>query len=298
MKFLSSPFLPVAAILGSITSLCIGASFAKNLFPVVGAQGTTVMRLTVAALILTVAWRPWRWKLTPQDAKAIGVYGVVLGIMNLLFYLAIARIPLGVAIAIEFTGPLVLAISASRRVLDFVWIAFAILGLGLLLPLHQYAAHLDPLGVMFALGAAVCWALYIITGQRASHAHGGQATSLGMLVAAMVVFPFGAQEARVALFDPALLLAGLGVGILSSAVPYSLEMVALKRIPKHTFGILLSLEPAVGALVAWIILHEMLTPLQWVAIACIIVASVGSTLGLKTGKAPVKDQVYSERIAS
>lgn len=296
MKILTHPFLPVAAILGSIISLCIGASFAKTLFPVVGAQGATVIRLTVAALILTVAWRPWRWKLAPQDAKAIGIYGVVLGVMNLFFYLAIARIPLGVAIAIEFTGPLVLAISASRRALDFVWIAFAVLGLGLLLPLHQYAAQLDPLGVVFALGAAVCWALYIITGQRAGNGHGGQATSVGMLVAAAVVFPFGAQEASVALFDPALLLAGLGVGILSSAIPYSLEMVALKRIPKHTFGILLSLEPAVGALVAWIILHEMLTPLQWVAIVCIIVASVGSTLGLKTRQAQVR--LHSESAVS
>lgn len=282
MSALTSPLLPVLAVLGSMISLCLGASFAKTLFPVVGAQGATVMRLTVAALILTLIWRPWRWSLTPQAARAIGRYGLVLGVMNLFFYLAIARIPLGVAIAIEFTGPLVLAIATSRRTRDFVWIACAVLGLGLLLPLHQQAARLDPLGAVFALGAAVCWALYIITGQRASRGHAGQATALGMVVATAVVFPFGAKVAWEALFDPALLLAGVGVGILSSAIPYSLEMLALKRLPKHTFGILLSLEPAVGALTALVILQEWLTPLQWLAIACIIVASVGSTWGLKT----------------
>lgn len=272
-------WLPVAAVLGSIISLCVGSSFAKTLFPVAGAEGTTVIRLAFAAVLLLALWRPWRRPLSRRDAGTIALYGVVLGIMNVLFYLAIARIPLGIAIAIEFTGPLVLAIISSRRALDFVWIGFAVLGLGLLLPLDGRASGLDPLGVMYAIGAGVCWALYIITGKRAGNLHGGQATSLGMLIATLVVLPVGFGQATAALLNPAWLAIGLVVGILSSAVPYSLEMVALRRLPKETFGILLSMEPAVGAVAAWIILGERLTLLQGLAIGCIIVASVGSAKG-------------------
>lgn len=272
-------WLPIAAMMGSILSLCVGSSFAKTLFSVAGPAGTTVIRLAVAAAILMAFWRPWRWPLSRRDAGTIALYGVVLGVMNWLFYLAIARIPLGIAIAIEFTGPLVLAIIASRRALDFVWIGFAVLGMGLLLPLDARASSLDPLGVMYAIGAGVCWALYIITGKRAGSFHGGQATSLGMLIAMLVVLPAGFGQAGAALRDPSWLGVGLAVGILSSAVPYSLEMVALKRLRQETFGILLSMEPAVGAVAAWIILGERLTLLQWLAIGCIIVASVGSAKG-------------------
>jgi inner membrane transporter RhtA len=274
-----APWLPIAAMMGSLVSLCVGSSFAKTLFPVAGAEGTTVIRLAFAAVILLVFWRPWRWPLVRRDAGTIALYGVVLGLMNVSFYMAIARIPLGIAIAIEFTGPLVLAIVSSRRAQDFVWIGFAVLGLGLLLPLDGRASGLDPLGVAYALGAGVCWALYIITGKRAGNVHGGQATSLGLLVATLIVLPVGLGQAVNALRDPAWLGVGLVVGILSSAVPYSLEMAALKRLPQETFGILLSMEPAVGAVAAWVILGERLTPLQGLAIACIIVASVGSAKG-------------------
>jgi inner membrane transporter RhtA len=246
----------------------------------------TALRLAFAALLLLLVWRPWRWPLSGRDARTIALYGVVLGLMNLQFYLAIARIPLAITVAIEFTGPLVLAMASSRRPLDFLWIGFAVLGLGLLLPLHPGPGGLDPIGVAFALGAAVCWALYIITGQRAGNVHGGQATSLGMLTAALVVLPVGLPSTGVLRHTPSLLLGGLVVGILSSALPYSLEMIALKRLPKHTFGILLSMEPAVGALAAMPILGEVLTPVQWVAIASIIVASAGSAMGAKPA-APV-----------
>ncbi len=270
--------LAVAATLGSILSLCIGSSYAKTLFPSLGAEGATVVRLAFGAGFLLLLWRPWRWPLSGRDAGRIALYGLVLGAMNLLFYLAIARIPLGLAIAIEFTGPLALAIASSRQASDFLWIGFAVLGLVLLLPILPNAATLDPLGIAFALGAALCWALYIITGQRVAHVRSGQATSLGMLMAVLLVLPFGAAPATAVWRDPALLLAGLVVGIMSSALPYSLEMVALRHLPKPTFGILLSLEPAVGAMIALVILGEALTPLQWAAIACIVVASVGSTL--------------------
>ena len=269
--------LAVLALMGSMASLCIGTSFAKSLFDAVGAQGTTALRVGFSALILLIAWRPWRWPLKGADARAIALYGAALGATNLMFYMSLRTVPLGLAIAIEFTGPLAVAIASSRRAIDFLWIAFAVIGLLLLLPLREHAGNLDPVGIGYALAAGVGWALYIIFGQRAGNAHGGQATSLGLLMASLVVFPFGFAHAGTALFSPALLLAGLAVGVLSSAIPYSLEMVALKRLPRRTFGILLSMEPAMGALAGLVMLHEQLSATQWLAIGCIIVASIGCT---------------------
>ncbi|WP_336489961.1 DMT family transporter [Methylobacterium nigriterrae] len=271
--------LPVAALLGGIVSLCTGTAFAKQLFPAVGAAGTTSYRVGFAALLLCALWRPWRWRLGRGDVATLALYGGVLGAMNLLFYLSLRTIPLGIAVAIEFTGPLAVALSASRRAADVLWIGLAALGLVLLLVPGQGSAvsALDPTGLACVLGAALCWALYIVFGQRAGRLHGGQAVSLGMAVAALVVLPFGLAEAGAALLDPGSMLVGLGVAVLSSALPYSLEMVALKRLPRQTFGVLLSLEPAVAALAALAVLGERLTPGQGAAIACIVAASAGST---------------------
>lgn len=269
------------AVLGSVISLCVGSSYAKSLFPVLGAQGVTAFRVGFAAVMLLAVWRPWRIALTVQDARRILLYGVTLGLMNLSFYMAIRTLPIGIAIALEFTGPLALAMFASRRAIDFLWIACAAVGLLLLLPLHHDASALDPTGLLFIFAAALLWALYIVFGQRAGSAHAGQVTSLGLLTAACVVMPFGAAHAAAALLSPQLMVLGLAVAVLSSAIPYSLEMFALKRLPKQTFGILLSTEPAVGAISGWLILDETLSMIQLVAIACIIVASVGSTLTIK-----------------
>ncbi|AOZ09566.1 hypothetical protein BKK80_27915 [Cupriavidus malaysiensis] len=269
--------IAVLALVGSMASLCLGTSFAKSLFQALGAQGTTTLRVGFSALILLTVWRPWRFSLSAAHARAIALYGAALGATNLMFYLSLRTIPLGLAIAIEFTGPLTVAVLSSRRALDFVWIACALLGLVLLLPLDAAAARLDPTGMAFALAAGVGWALYIVFGKRAGQAHGGQATSLGLTMAALVVAPFGVAHAGSALLSPPLLAAGLAVGLLSSAVPYSLEMVALKRLPPRTFGILLSLEPAMGALAGLALLHEQLSGRQWLAIGAIIIASVGAT---------------------
>lgn len=281
-----SLLFPVLAVLGSVTALSVGTSFAKQLFPLIGAQGTSALRVGFSALVLLMVFRPWRRTTSRADAGAIIRYGATLGVMNLLFYMALRTIPFGIAVAIEFCGPLAVAMWSSRRPIDWLWVGCALTGLLLLLPLGHGAA-LDPVGVLFALGAAVCWALYIIFGKRAGHLPAGHTVSLGLCVAALVVVPVGVVHAGMALLDPKILLFGLGVAIVSSAIPMSLEMAALKRLPKETFGILISMEPAVAALLAMGLLAEHLTPLQWAAIGCTVLASVGSTLTARRATVPV-----------
>ncbi|AZS19659.1 MULTISPECIES: DMT family transporter [unclassified Caulobacter] len=273
-----APILPYAALLAAIITLCVGTSFAKTLFPLVGAQGVTAYRVGFSALILLVVWRPWRHPISGADLGKVAMYGAVMGAMNLCFYMAIRTIPLGLAIAIEFIGPLVLAIAYSRRLIHLVWIALAILGLGLLLPINPGAKPLDPVGVAYACAAAVMWALYIILGKRTGHLHAGRSVALGMTTAALIVAPVGLASAGATLFDPKIAALGLVVAVLSSAIPYSLEMIALRGIPKRSFGVLLSLEPAAGALAGLAILHERLVLTQWLAIAAIVAASAGTIL--------------------
>lgn len=276
--------LPILAVLGSVTALGIGTSFAKQLFPQVGSLGTTSLRVGFSALLLLVLWRPWRWPLSRADALAIVRYGVALGFMNLLFYMSLRTIPFGVAVAIEFSGPLAVAIMSSRKLIDFLWLALAILGLGLLLPLGHGVVSLDPDGIMFALAAAVCWGAYIVFGKRLSHLHAGHSVALGLSVAAITVVPFGVWHAGTALLQPDILLFGLGVAAISSALPISLEMVALKRLPQEAFGIMTSMEPAVAALLGFLMLDEHLSGLQWLAIACIMLAAAGSSVTARRGQ--------------
>ena len=270
-------FVPFLAVLGSVTALGVGTSWAKQaLFPVVCAQGTTAVRVGLSALLMLMLWRPWRWRLSRADAQAVALYGAALGAMNLMFYLSLQTLPFGLAVAIEFAGPLAVAIWSSRRAVDFVWVALAIVGLALLLPLGLSGSTLEPLGVLYAVGAAVFWALYIVFGKRAGHLHAGQSVSLGLLVAALVVVPVGVAHAGAALLSPSVLLVGVAVAAISSALPISLEMMALKRLPKEAFGIMISMEPAVAALLALALLGERLDTVQWLAIGCIVAASMGS----------------------
>ena len=278
-------FVPLLAVLGSVIALGIGTSWAKQwLFPLVGAQGTTAVRVGLSAVLMLLLWRPWRWHLSRTDARAIALYGVALGGMNLMFYMSLRTLPFGLAVAIEFSGPLAVAIWSSRRAVDFIWVGLAIAGLAMLLPLGLSASALDPVGLLFALAAAVCWALYIVFGKRAGHLHAGHTVSLGLLMAAIVVVPVGIAHAGAALLTPTVLLIGLAVAAVSSAIPISLEMMALKRLPKETFGIMISMEPAVAALLAWVLLGEHLNLVQWLAIGCIVAASMGSAL---TARRPV-----------
>ena len=278
-------WVAVAALLVSIFCFQIGASIAKQLFPLVGAQGTVALRVGLSAVMMLAIGRPWRAPWRGANWRALLVYGVSLGTMNFLFYMALRTIPLGIAVALEFSGPLAVALIHSRRAVDFLWVALAVTGLALLLPIHAGAAALDWTGVAFALGAAVCWALYIVFGQKAGASLGQYATGLGIAVAACVIFPIGFVHAGMALFRPDVLPLGIGVAILSSAFPYTLEMFALTRLPTQAFGTLMSLEPAAGALMGLLLLGEQLSFLQWTAIVIVILASMGTALTVKSGEA-------------
>src|SRR5882762_7217016 len=272
-----STLLPIALLLAAMLSVQVGASIAKTLFPVVGPVGMVALRIALGTIVLCILMRPWRARITSTTWLPLVIYGVTLGVMNLFYYLSLSRVPLGIAVAIEFTGPLAVAVFSSRRLLDFCWILLAAAGLLLLLPVARVGVGIDPLGGLFALAAGACWALYIIYGQRAGANHGTQTVALGSIISAFMVVPIGLIARGTTLLAPSILLPGLAVGILSTALPYTLEMYALTRLPARTFGILMSIEPAFGALIGFVYLHEWLTAIQWTAIALVIVASIGAT---------------------
>ena len=268
--------LPALALFGSMVSVNTGAAIAKSLFPLIGSTGVTALRVGIATLLLLAAFRPWRRSIARADMGNLLIYGLMLGFMNLLIYGAFQTIPIGVAVAIEVTGPLAVVILHSRRVRDFAWVACAVFGLYLLLPLRHQAAPLDVVGVAYAFGAALCWALYIVFGKRVAHMDGTQAVSWGMLAACFLALPLGVAHAGAALLEPHVLAVGLAIAVLSSGVPYLLEMTALRRLPHRVFGILVSSSPAIGALAGFVLLNERLSDMQWLAMALIIGASAGS----------------------
>jgi inner membrane transporter RhtA len=266
----------VLLLLVAMSSIQAGASLAKILFGIVGSAGAVALRTALATVVLAVVLKPWRARFTAASWPALVIYGVSLGVMNFLYYMSLRTLPLGIAVSLEFTGPLAVAVLASRRAVDFLWIALAAAGLYLLLPIGHAHARIDPVGALFALGAGACWASYIVFGQKAGAHYGPQAVALGSIIAAIIVVPIGIASAGATLFAAAALPYGLAIALLSTALPYTLEMVALTRLPARTFGILMSIEPAFGALFGWIILREVLSGVQWSAIAMIILASIGT----------------------
>ena len=264
----------------------IGASMAKGLFPLVGATGATALRLTLAAIILSVLFRPWRYRLDRAQWRAVLLYGGSMGTMNLLFYSALATIPLGIAVAIEFIGPLAVALAGSRKPVDFLWVGLAVLGLLVLLPIGQISGDLDPVGVMLAFGAGACWAAYIVFGQRASTGGGAHTAALGVSLAALIILPLGIASAGAALIQPAILPMALGVALLSSAIPYAIDMLVLPHLPARTYGILMSAEPALAAMSGFVILAEHLSLLQTAGIVAIVLASIGATMTISRNAAP------------
>jgi inner membrane transporter RhtA len=277
-------FFPVLLLIIAMLSLQGGAALAKSLFPTIGAQGTAALRLLFSAMMLLAYFRPWRIPMNAAGWRLIIAYGLSLGAMNLLFYISLLTIPLGIAVALEFTGPLALALISSRRPLDFVWIVIAAIGIFLLIPQGTDVHTLDPMGMLFALAAGVCWALYIIFGRRAGLQHGTHTIALATTVAAIFVLPFGLMQSGTALFALDILPWAIGVAVLSSALPYALEIIVLSRIPVRVFGTLLSLEPAFAAFSGLLFLHEALSPPQWGAILAIVIASAGITMGNRSAK--------------
>ncbi|MEI9480536.1 threonine/homoserine exporter RhtA [Enterobacter cancerogenus] len=277
----SSVWMPVAVILVAMMSIQSGASLAKSLFPIVGAPGVTALRIALGTLILVVIFKPWRLRFKKEQRLPLLYYGLSLGAMNYMFYLSIQTIPLGIAVALEFTGPLAVALFSSRRPVDFIWVVLAVLGLWFLLPLGQNVSQIDLTGAALALGAGACWAIYILSGQRAGEEHGPATVALGSLIAAIIFVPLGMAQATESIWQWSVMPIGLAVAILSTALPYSLEMIALTRLPTRIFGTLMSMEPALAAISGMIFLGETLTFTQTLALCSIIAASMGSTLTMR-----------------
>ena len=265
---------PSSLVLLGIVSVQLGSALAKHLFSEVGSFGTVALRLFFAATVLMLFWRP-SLRMDRRTWTVVFSYGVILGLMNLSFYLALARIPLGIAVTIEFLGPLAVALAGSRRWLDAFW---AVLAAGGVVLLMEGRGDLNLVGFLFALAAGLFWGLYILVGAALGrHTTEGNGLALGMAIAAVVAVPVGVADAGTSLIQPWILVAGLGVALLSSVIPYSLDLEALRKIPPRVFGILMSLEPAMAALVGLVVLQESLHWSQWLAVLCVVAASAGAT---------------------
>ena len=266
----------VALVVAGVITAQFGAGYAVTLFDELGPAGAAFLRLFFAALVLVAVWRPRLRGHTFGDVRLAVTFGVVLGVMNLSIYSAMDRIPLGVAVTIEFAGPMAVAVIGSRRPLDLLWVALAATGIVLLT--DPGGGSLDSVGVMFALLAATMWAFYILLAERTGRVFpGGSGLAVAMVAGAVVVAPFGIGQAGSELLKPELLAAGAAVALASSVIPYSLDLEALRRLPASLFGVLMSLEPAVAALAGLIVLGQELGAREWLAIALVVVASAGAT---------------------
>lgn len=276
----SSVWLPVAVILIAMLSIQSGASLAKSLFPLVGAPGVTALRIVLGTAILVAIFKPWRLRFKKSSVSPAVLWSVPWG--DELYVLPLhPDHPLGIAVALEFTGPLAVALFSSRRPVDFIWVVLAVLGLWFLLPLGQNVTEIDLTGAALALGAGACWAVYILTGQRAGEEHGPATVALGSVIAAIVFVPIGMAQATASIWQWSVMPIGLAVAVLSTALPYSLEMIALTRLPTRIFGTLMSMEPALAAISGMVFLGETLTLTQTLALCSIIAASMGSTLTMR-----------------
>ena len=262
-------------MLAGVASLQLGAAFGKTLFDEVGPAGTVLLRQAFAALVLMLAWRPRIRGRSAADWRLVLVFGLVLAAMNLSIYAAIDRIPLGIAVTIEFVGPLGVAVAGSRRALDLLWVALA--AAGILLLSDFGTADLDVVGVLLALLAGCLWAAYILLAARVGQAfEGAEGVALAMAAGTVVTVPVGVADGGAELLSASVLAIGFAVAVLSSAIPYTLEMEALRRLPTGVFGVLMSLEPAMAALAGFIVLGENLAAYEVVAIALVVAASAGA----------------------
>ncbi|MGH2782629.1 MAG: EamA family transporter [Thermoleophilaceae bacterium] len=271
---------PTALVLAAVTSVQFGAALAKTLFDEIGAGGTVFVRVVAAAVVLVLIWRPRIGGRDHRDLALILAFALALAGMNLAFYASLDRIPLGIAVTFEFVGPLGVAVFGSRTALDSVWVALA--GAGILLLSGLGGGELDALGVALALTAGGFWAAYILLSVRVGRAFpGGAGLALAMAVATLPLAPVGIAQAGGELLVPSVLALGAAVGVMSSAIPYTLELEALRRMPAGTFGVLMSLEPAVAALAGLVVLGEELAGREVVAITLVVAASAGAARGAK-----------------
>jgi inner membrane transporter RhtA len=273
-----------ALVLCAIASVQFGSAIAANLFAEVGPAGAVWLRLVFGTIILLALWRPRMRGYTRRQLALACVFGLVLGFMNLSFYSALHRIPLGIAVTLEFVGPLTVAVAGSRRPIDLLWVAIAAAGI---IALTQGDAHdLNALGVGFALLAGALWGTYIIVNARVGQAfEGGTGLALAMCVSLVVILPFGIAQGGSQLLEPRSLALGAAIGLLSSAIPYSFETEALRRIRPSVFGVLMSIEPAMAALAGFIVLGQNLSARQTLGMALVVVASVGAAR--RTREAPI-----------
>ena len=279
---------PVPLVLTGICSVQVGAAVGATIFDEVGASGTTLLRLGMAALVAAVIFRPDPRGHSLADLRLGALLGLTLGVMNLAFYEALDRMPLGVAVTIEFAGPLGVAVALSRRRLDYVWAGLAAAGIVLLA--DPGGGGLDPAGLALILLAAACWAGYILLSQRVGRVFPGtRGIGLALVVAAVVPIGPGIAQGGAELLEPRFLLIGLLVGVASSVIPYTLETEALRRMPAHAFGVLMSLEPAVAALAGLLILGQELGWRELVAMALVVAASIGVTRAAAPGVPPPVD---------
>jgi inner membrane transporter RhtA len=277
----------VGLVLGGIVSVQVGAAVATTLFDELGPTGTVLLRVMFAALVLVAVWRPTVRTFSSDGLRLVAMFGVALAAMNLCFYEALDRIPLGIAVALEFVGPLGVAIAASRRPLDLAWVVLAGGGIVLLSPAP--GGSLDELGVAFALLAGGFWAAYIVLAARVGRKFsGGTGLALAMVVATALLLPVGIPGGGAELLDPRLLAVAFAVALLSSAIPYSVELEALRRLAAGTFGVLMSLEPAVAALAGLVILGQDLSATEVAAIALVVAASAGALGTARAAPAPVE----------
>jgi inner membrane transporter RhtA len=270
----------VGLVIAAVTSLQFGAGFAATLFDDLGPGGAAFLRLAIAAVVLVAIWRPRLRGRSRADVRVAVAFGLVLGAMNVAIYSSFDRIPLGAAVTIEFLGPLGLAVAGSRRALDVLWVALAAGGILLLAESGGGASGqpLDALGVLFALLAAAAWAAYIQLSQRTGRVWpGASGLAVAMVAGALLAAPLGIAQAGGELLHPALLAQAAAVALLSSVIPYSLELEALRRLPARVFGVLMSLQPAVAALAGLVVLDQSLGAAAWLAIGLVVVASAGAT---------------------
>lgn len=277
--------VPILAVIAAMAAFQVGAAFAKDLFPAVQPTGAAALRLLFGSLMLLALVRPWRnWPKKAPLVSMLGLGAAMAGAIQM-FYLAIDHLPLGIAIAIQFLGPLAIAVFGSRRAIDLVWAALAAVGVWCLVAMNATDERIDLVGVAWAVGAGASWAGYILLGRRVTASFGNATAAIAVSIAALIILPIGFATAGTALFAPELIPLALLVALFSAAIPFSLEFFAMPRMPPRVFAVFMSIEPAFGVLFGFLILHENLTPIQIAGITMVILAAAGAAASARSAQA-------------